>query len=161
MKFEFGEISQIAAEICEALKFSYELDIIHGDIKPSNVLLQYNGTAKLSDFGMARRVSGETDNSIGGTPNYIAPELLRGEKPSIQSDVYALGVTLYEMSFGELPVTLTGRSIPEWIKIHDDQPCRVSDALAGSIAGVLARATVQNVVQRSGRSLWRLRQVAF
>ena len=115
----FNEISQIAAEICEALKFSYELDIIHGDIKPSNVLLQYNGTAKLSDFGMARRVTGDNDNSIGGTPNYIAPELLRGETPSIQSDVYALGVTLYEMSFGELPVTLTGRSIPAWIKTHD------------------------------------------
>ena len=115
----FSEIAQIAAQICEALKFSYELDIIHGDIKPSNVLLQFNGIAKLSDFGMARRVSGDSDSSIGGTPNYIAPELLRGDKPSIQSDVYALGVTIYEMSFGELPVTLTGQTIPEWVKIHE------------------------------------------
>ncbi len=143
----FNEIAQIAAQICEALKFSYELDIIHGDIKPSNVLLQFNGTAKLSDFGMARRVTGDNDDSIGGTPNYIAPELLRGEKPSIQSDVYALGVTLYEMSFGELPVTLTGRSIPEWIKTHDSShvgfpvpwPDRLPEAWRELLAKMLSK----------------------
>ncbi len=115
----FNETAEIALQICEALKYSYELDIVHGDIKPSNVLLQHNGLAKLSDFGMARRISDSDDQAVGGTPNYIAPELLRGEKPSIQSDMYALGVTLYEMSFGELPVSLTGKTTPQWLAILD------------------------------------------
>lgn len=115
----FAEIASIATQICEALKFSFELDLIHGDLKPSNMLLQYNGIAKLSDFGMARSASGDDDNSIGGTPNYIAPELLKGEKPSLKSDVYAFGVTLYEMSFGQLPINLTGKTIREWADSHE------------------------------------------
>ena len=114
----FHAIVNIALQIADALKFSYELDIIHGDIKPSNVLVQHDGVAKLSDFGMARRASFNHDDAIGGTPNYIAPELLHGEKPSRQSDMYALGVTLYEMSFGELPITMTGKTISEWIANH-------------------------------------------
>jgi hypothetical protein len=116
----FSEIAEVALQICDALKYSYELDIVHGDIKPSNVLLQTTGHAKLSDFGMARRVSKSDERASGGTPNYIAPELLRGETPSIQSDMYALGVTLYEMSFGESPVELTGRTVPEWLTILDN-----------------------------------------
>ncbi len=116
----FHTIVNIALQIADALKFSYELDIIHGDIKPSNVLVQHDGIAKLSDFGMARRASLNHDEAIGGTPNYIAPELLRGEKPSRQSDMYALGVTLYEMSFGELPVVMTGKTISEWIANHEE-----------------------------------------
>ena len=115
----FDEIVSVALDITHALEFSYQLDIIHGDIKPSNVLITKNGTAKLADFGMARRASNNEQKTIGGTPNYIAPEILRGAKPSLQSDIYALGVTLFEMSFGNLPRTLTGRSIQRWIEIHD------------------------------------------
>ncbi len=107
----FSHITPIALQVANALKFSYELDIIHGDIKPSNILVQANGMTKLSDFGMARRASDKSDGRLGGTPNYIAPELLTGAKPSIQSDMYALGVTLYEMTFGRLPVTLSGTTI--------------------------------------------------
>ena len=114
----FAEITSIANQITDALKHSYELGLIHGDIKPSNILLEKDGTAKLSDFGMARSIETETEGTIGGTPNYIAPELLQGQKPSMQSDVYALGVTLYEMSFGKMPVDLTGKAIGDWSEIH-------------------------------------------
>ena len=114
----FEQIVPIALDIAGALKFSLDLDIIHGDIKPSNVLVTKNGMGKLSDFGMARSASGDSDNSIGGTPNYIAPEILKGEKPSIQSDIYALGVTLFQMTFGHLPFVMTGRAIADWIEIH-------------------------------------------
>lgn len=114
----FRQISQVARQITQALEFSFGLDIIHGDIKPPNILLQPNGLAKLSDFGMARRLSGSKKDRIGGTPNYLAPELLEGAEPSIQSDMYALGVTLYEMTFGKLPVQLTGSTIDEWRETH-------------------------------------------
>lgn len=115
----FDEVARIALDIANALKFSYELDIIHGDIKPSNVLIARNGAAKLSDFGMARNKSDESNKNIGGTPNYISPGLLKGDKPSIESDIYALGVTLFEMTFGRLPISLVGGTIPQWIKIHE------------------------------------------
>jgi serine/threonine protein kinase len=116
----FEEIAPIALDIINALNFSFDLDIIHGDIKPSNVLITKQGMAKLSDFGMARSASDDSDKTIGGTPNYIAPELLMGGISSIQSDIYALGVTFFEMTFGRLPRTLTGRSIPKWIEIHEE-----------------------------------------
>ena len=115
---EFATIGPIALQIAEALEFSHQLDIIHGDIKPSNIILQPSGQIKLSDFGMARRASDPTSGKIGGTPNYLAPELLKGEKPSVQSDMYALGVTLYELSFGRIPVQLTGKTVADWLNIH-------------------------------------------
>ncbi|MBX3418977.1 MAG: protein kinase [Pirellulaceae bacterium] len=117
----FTETVYVAWQICEALRFSHEFDVIHGDIKPSNILLQENGVAKLSDFGMARFESDQQTQTLGGTPNYLAPEILEGEKHSIQSDMYALGVTLYEMTFGKRPVVLSGTTIKEWGESHRKQ----------------------------------------
>ncbi len=117
----FTETVYVAWQICEALRYSHEFDVIHGDIKPSNILLQENGVAKLSDFGMARFESEQSDDAIGGTPNYLAPEIIDGMKHSIQSDMYALGVTLYEMTFGKRPVVLSGTTLKEWSESHQRQ----------------------------------------
>ena len=117
----FVDLARVALDIVTALDYAYELDIIHGDIKPSNLLISKDGTAKLSDFGMARSASSNSDRLSGGTPNYISPELLNGELPSIQSDIYALGVTFYELTFGELPVSLNGTHIPDWIEAHKNK----------------------------------------
>ena len=117
---EFSEISSFAQSLARALSISYEIGVIHGDIKPSNILLTKNGSPKLSDFGMARDVSDQSA-AVGGTPNYIAPEVLVGEKPSLQSDVYSLGVTIFEMAFGKLPVKLTGTTVSNWAESHQGQ----------------------------------------
>ncbi len=115
----YPEIARIALQIVNALHISHRYDIIHGDIKPTNLLIKGTGEVKLSDFGMARSASSaDADAGFGGTPNYLAPELLRGETPSIQSDMYALGVTLYELMFGRLPVQLSGSSVPQWLDSH-------------------------------------------
>ena len=116
----FEETSRVGLQIANALRASYELDVIHGDIKPSNVLLTRDGTAKLSDFGMARSVKENKGVVEGGTPNYLAPEILQGDTVSAQSDMYALGVTLYEMTFGELPVEMQGTSVKDWIHTHEE-----------------------------------------
>ncbi len=115
----FNEIALIASQIVEALRVSLQFDIIHGDIKPNNLLIKKSGDIKLSDFGMARSATKEEGESdLGGTPNYLAPELLHGDQPSVQSDMYALGVTLYELTFGRIPVELTGSTFKEWIDSH-------------------------------------------
>lgn len=114
----FPKIVGLGLQIAHALRFAKKLDIIHGDIKPSNLLVQEDDTVKLSDFGMARRESKVTDSAHGGTPNYLAPELISGSETSTQSDIYALGVTLYEMTFGVLPVKLTGRTPADWTADH-------------------------------------------
>ena len=118
----YADLHSIALQMTSALRFSYELDIIHGDIKPSNILVQQNGVAKLSDFGMARRVSKSEGRSAGGTPNYLAPELMKGVAPSVQSDMYALGATLFEMTFGRLPVSVAGRTVEHWLDCHEQSP---------------------------------------
>ena len=118
--FEFYEMAKITSQIVAALQFSHELDVIHGDIKPSNILINHSGTVKLSDFGMARRTTDRSEK-MGGTPNYLAPEVLKGHQPSIQSDMYALGVTLYQLTFGRLPIELTGSTVLDWQKCHEIQ----------------------------------------
>lgn len=115
----YQETASIGLQLASALRASFDLDIIHGDIKPSNVLIARDGTAKLSDFGMARSASENKSVAAGGTPNYLAPELLEGATMSRQSDMYALGVTLYEMTFGELPIKLYGSSVRKWIDTHE------------------------------------------
>ena len=120
----FSEISDIAEELVQALMFSFDVDIIHGDIKPSNIMLARNGGAKLSDFGLARRASEKDKLVTGGTPNYLAPEVLNGVAPSQQSDMYALGVTLFELTFGKLPIELTGTTVSSWQESHGHQTIR-------------------------------------
>ncbi len=118
---QYSQLHSIASQIAGALRFSHELDIIHGDIKPSNIMVQHDGVAKLSDFGLARRASKKQTAPFGGTPNYLAPELLQGKPNSIQSDMYALGVTLFEMTFGRLPINVSGRTVEQWMQSHKNE----------------------------------------
>ena len=115
----YRELVSYGLQVSRALQFAHRLDIIHGDIKPSNLLVQEDGIVKLSDFGMARRESHADAAAFGGTPNYLAPELLEGGKTTVSSDIYALGVTLYEMTFGQLPVKLEGTTPAEWFEEHN------------------------------------------
>jgi serine/threonine protein kinase len=105
-----------AAQIAAALGFAHQQGVVHGDLKGSNVIVTAEGDAKLVDFGLGRRVprNGATEVSgaclelteagaAAGTLPYLAPEVLRGNPASRESDVWALGVLLYQMVTGELP----------------------------------------------------------
>ena len=99
---------QMARQVCLALEVAHAAGIIHRDIKPENVLVTRNGTAKLMDFGLAhssyRQGPAQTEQGvIVGTVAYLAPELLQGQPPSPQSDLYALGILLYELLTGAQP----------------------------------------------------------
>ncbi|HEV2198257.1 MAG TPA: protein kinase [Bryobacteraceae bacterium] len=106
-----AEARVIARQLCEGLAQAHRNQVIHGDLKGSNVILTTSADgstrAVITDFGMARRPessqSAMQSGPLGGTPDYMAPELWKGEKASIVSDIYALGVILCELASGQRP----------------------------------------------------------
>ncbi|HEV2745527.1 MAG TPA: Stk1 family PASTA domain-containing Ser/Thr kinase, partial [Rubrobacter sp.] len=96
----------VACQIAEALRAAHERDVIHRDIKPHNILITGSGDVKVTDFGIARAASSSTMTRTGhilGTAHYISPEQAMGEPVGPASDLYSLGVVLYEMLTGEMP----------------------------------------------------------
>jgi serine/threonine protein kinase len=101
-----GEAASVALQVARALAAAHARGVIHRDIKPQNVLLTGSGEAKVADFGIARAAGSATLTGTGlgpGTARYVSPEQAKGEPVTPQSDLYSLGVVLYEMLTGELP----------------------------------------------------------
>ena len=94
------EIIDLSKQICRGLRYAHGSNIIRRDIKPQNVLLEKNGVARLSDFGIAKIFSGTNITMTGsavGTPEYMSPEQAQGSKLDAQTDIYSLGIVIYEM----------------------------------------------------------------
>src|SRR5947209_1202323 len=97
------EARDLAEQLCRALGRAHAARIVHRDIKPANVLISGSGQVKLGDFGVARLAEGSTGGTAGeviGTPRYMAPEQARGLKTTPATDVYSVGVVMYEMLTG-------------------------------------------------------------
>ncbi|WP_041313689.1 Stk1 family PASTA domain-containing Ser/Thr kinase [Heliomicrobium modesticaldum] len=100
------EAVELAKQICDALEHAHERGIIHRDIKPHNILITRTGRVKVTDFGIARSIAQNTmtmDRSIVGSVHYLSPEQARGLPVDEKSDIYALGVVMYELLSGQLP----------------------------------------------------------
>jgi len=141
-RLDVREALEIADEVARGLAFAHGQGLIHRDVKPQNVLLNGDGRAKVTDFGIARTldVDGMTQTgTILGTSNYIAPEQASGQPVDAHSDVYALGAVLYELLAGEVP--FPGESFvavamkhmhepaPNLLDVRRDVPLRVAAAV--------------------------------
>ena len=97
--------AEIGAQVCQALSVAHNLDIIHRDIKPQNIMVQPDGNVKVMDFGIARAKNSvmTQTSSVLGTAHYISPEQAQGKDLTATSDIYSLGIVLYEAATGKLP----------------------------------------------------------
>ena len=114
---------ELARQLCAGLSAAHERGVLHRDLKPANVMLDGNGDVRITDFGLAE-VSGSTDQLRAGTPAYMAPEQLAGQPATIHSDLYALGLVLYEIFTGRR--ALTGATVAELVRQQQDFDTAVS-----------------------------------
>ena len=122
-KLSAADAARIALECAGALAAAHAVGVVHRDIKPANILLDANGNATVTDFGISlvtSRPARELLGSTAGTPHYMSPEQSLGEQVDGRSDVYALGVVLYQMLTGTLP--FPGRNATEVIAKHISAP---------------------------------------
>jgi serine/threonine protein kinase/tetratricopeptide (TPR) repeat protein len=101
-----GQGISLAKQICEGLSEAHKLGVVHRDLKPQNIMIDTEGNARIMDFGIARSIEGKSITGAGviiGTPDYMSPEQIDGKETDQQSDIYSLGVILYEMVTGRVP----------------------------------------------------------
>jgi len=134
---------ELALEVAHGLAFAHQHGLVHRDVKPQNVLLNGDGRAKVTDFGIARSLDVEhgvtQTGTVLGTSNYIAPEQASGQPVDTQTDVYSLGVVLYELLAGDVPfpgenfVTVAMKHVneppPNLLDVRRDVPLRVAAAV--------------------------------
>lgn len=148
------ETVSIASQILDALEYAHNRGIIHRDVKPQNVLITKNGTAMLSDFGIARDASSTTRTFAGtnviGSVHYLSPEQARGDQVGPASDIYSCGIMLYEMLTGEVPfggensVAIALKHLQENIK----PPFSVNSRIPRALSDVVVKATAKKIELR-------------
>ena len=119
------QAAEIASEVSAALAFAHKNGVVHRDIKPANILIGSAGAVKVADFGIARAMNSATENnltqvgSVMGTATYFSPEQAQGAQPDPRSDLYSLGIVLYEMVAGHPPFTGENPVGIAYKQVHD------------------------------------------
>ena len=148
----------VALQMAEALRAAHERDVIHRDIKPHNILITGSGDVKVTDFGIARAASSSTMTRTGhilGTAHYISPEQAMGEHVGPASDLYSLGVVLYEMLTGELPfdadtpIGIAMKHVNGHVRPPQDLDPSVPDGVNAITLRLLAKSPEQRYVDDS------------
>lgn len=154
-RLEIAEAVAYAVEIARALGAAHANRMVHRDVKPQNVLIDHDGTAKVTDFGIARTLEDQSltdEGRVLGTTDYVSPEQALGHRATGQADLYSLGVVLYEMLTGELPFTA---DTPVAVAMkHVREPLPDVRSLRPEVSATLARvvetATAKELGQRYG-----------
>jgi eukaryotic-like serine/threonine-protein kinase len=122
------QLASVAAQVSNALAAAHAEGIIHGDLKPDNIIWRADRFAKILDFGLARKVANPAIAAVAGTPLYMSPEQARAENLGTGSDVYSLGLVLFELATGRRPF---GRQSLQEIGARRDKPPKVSRGRRG------------------------------
>jgi serine/threonine-protein kinase len=136
---------EIIKGVCRALIKAHRNNIVHCDIKPHNILLTEDGTVKVTDFGIARAVTGTTmtrTDSIRGSAHYLSPEQAKGEPVSTKSDIYSLGIVLYELLTGKLPFDGENSVSVALKHIEEEPPAprEINSGLPQEVEAIILRA---------------------
>ncbi len=146
--FPLSDVANIMERMCDALATAHERGIIHRDVKPGNILLDNHGDAYLADFGLAKFTAGSQsglgDMYLVGTPEYMSPEQVMGDPTDLRSDVYSLGVILFELLAGRLPFFDTrpmylvmkhvNEPVPDILQHNPNLPPAVRDVVNTALA---------------------------
>ena len=149
---DYDHIFDIVRQIAEGLSHAHSRNIIHRDVKPANIMMAEGKVPKIADFGLARFTDSNltTTGTVLGTPNYMSPEQIRGRKIDGRSDLFALGIILYEMLTGEKP--FAGDSITSVIyRVVNEEPIppkQLNMDLPDYIDTFMARALAKNPASR-------------
>jgi ligand-binding sensor domain-containing protein/tRNA A-37 threonylcarbamoyl transferase component Bud32 len=146
----FPRALTLVAQVAEALAYAHAEGVVHRDIKPANILLDRDGSALLADFGIAKIVAGASDltadGALIGTPLYMAPEQAQGRPADARTDIYALGVVLYELVAGRRPYEAETPLAVALMHIHDPLP--LPRSLNPAIPEALERVILQALAKR-------------
>jgi eukaryotic-like serine/threonine-protein kinase len=148
-----SEAVAYAIEIARALAAAHAHHIVHRDVKPQNVLIDEEGSAKVTDFGIARSLDEDgltVDGRVLGTTDYVSPEQALGHAVTGQSDLYSLGIVLYEMLTGEVPFKGENQVAVAMRHVRDPMPDvqALRPEVSASLAAVLDRATAKELHER-------------
>jgi serine/threonine protein kinase len=146
-----ADVASIGQQIASALAAAHDAQIVHRDVKPGNILITDDGTAKITDFGVSRAAGDVTVTQTGmvaGTPAYLAPEVARGQLPTPASDVFSLGASLYAAIEGQGPF---GDSQNQLALLHAVAGGKIEPAQhAGPLSAVLMRLLAKDPADRPG-----------
>ena len=161
---------ELGVQICAGVGYAHRAGLVHCDIKPQNILVTADGRVKITDFGIARALAnirpGETTDVVWGSPQYYSPEQAAGEHPTPASDVYSIGVVLFEMLAGRLPFVASTQQALAMLHLREEPPRlslfnpQVSETLERIIHKVLAKepAARYRTADQLGRILISYRQ---
>jgi serine/threonine-protein kinase len=143
----------IAAQVAEGLAYAHERGVVHRDIKPANIMVPEAGPVKITDFGIARMRSSNVQTQTGmmmGSPKYMSPEQVIGKRADHRSDIFSLGVILYEMLTGTAP--FTGESVNavmyQIVNFVPPAPSALNPAAPGSLDAIVARMLAKSLDDR-------------
>jgi serine/threonine-protein kinase len=150
-----GEAVEIVAQACEGLEYAHRHSVIHRDVKPGNLLINPDGLVKLADFGIAKAAEDSQITQIGsvlGTAAYISPERARGQPATVSSDVYSVGVVLYQSLAGRVPYE-TGSLTELALRQQEAEPeplALVNPDVGPELSRAVARSLAADTAERYG-----------
>ncbi len=151
--FENDEILGVATQIAVALCHAHANNIVHRDIKPQNILVTSTGNIKVTDFGIARAATGSTvaaNGAVMGSVHYFSPEQARGGYVDFKSDIYSLGIVMYEMATGEIPFNADTPVSIALMHMNDPLPDigEINPHISDSIIRIILKATEKHSSKR-------------